>query len=152
MASWSRVLLSFCLFAAIFVLCVQVTTPSEYYKCTDANGKVVFSNIACPSKSQKNESYKMKEMTEREYQESQRKQEDINKAIQQTEAQLEKVREKERRLNQCLAYADQNYKERWDSTCQASGHTKGCYLSSSVGSSYDQGLRGQRQECYLRHQ
>ena len=147
---------------------VPVTRPAssdEYHKCTDAKGKVFVSNIACPSTSQKNETYKMRETSEREYQESQRGEEEakqkesaiqqaeaqLERAREQSEAQLQKARQKEALLNQCLATADDRYKTRWDDTCLSRMEAKGCSLNSDIGNGYDRSHRGERQECYLRY-
>jgi len=162
-----------CSFAGAFSLLLLLSSfiiappaySSEYHKCTDAKGKVFISNIACPSTSQKNETYKMRETSEREYQESQRREEEakqiesvrqqaeaqLERAREQSEAQLQKARQKEALLNQCLATADDRYKTRWDDTCLSRMEAKGCSLNSDIGNGYDRSLRGERQECYQRY-
>jgi hypothetical protein len=151
-----------CSFARAFSLLLLLSSfiiappaySGEYHKCTDAKGKVFVSNIACPSTSQKKETYRLNETSEREYQESQRREEEakqIESVRQQAEAQLERAREKERLLNQCLATADDRYKTRWDDTCLSRMEAKGCSLNSAIGNGYDRSLRGERQECYQRY-
>jgi hypothetical protein len=145
---------SFLLFLLSCVIFVQPVHSAEYYKCLDGKGKIYFSNVACPSQSQKSESKEFHEPSESEYQQSQREEEAAKKrekASQEAEAQLERVGERERLLTECLNEADERYQSRWDDTCLFGGGAKGCLLNSEIAAGYDRSHRGDRSECFKRH-
>jgi hypothetical protein len=151
-----------CVFAGLlfllFVLSAVIIAPpaysGDYQKCVDAKGKIYLSNIGCPSVSEKTETYRLNDTTEREYQETERKNEEAKhseEARQQANAQVERAREKERLLNQCLTEADERYQNRWDETCLFGGGAKGCALNVRISDDYDRRHQGERNECYLRY-
>ena len=137
-----------------YLIPVQALHSAEYYKCLDGKGKIYFSNVACPSQSQKSGSKQFRETTEQEYQQAERQDEankQREKARREAEAQSEKARERERLLNECLNEADERYQTRWDETCLFGGGAKGCLLNSEIAAGYDRSHRGERNECYRRY-
>lgn len=145
---------SFLVFLLSCVILAQPAHSAEYYKCLDGNGKIYFSNVACPSQTQKSESKQFREASEYEYKQSRREEEAASKkekASQEADAQLERVRERGQLLTQCLNDADERYQSRWDDTCLFGGGAKGCLLNTEIANGYDRSHRGERDECFKRY-
>lgn len=138
-------------FAAIFT---QPAYPAEYYKCTDAKGRIYVSNVACPPQAEKGEARKFRELSEREVQEMQQRLKE--EAKQQEDArnkaeQLEMARQRKLLLDQCLNDADEQYRKQWDYMCLFGGSVKGCLLNTEIADGLDRNRRGDRDECFKRY-
>lgn len=58
---------------------------------------------------------------------------------------------KELERDKCLNYAEQYYIDTWDKQCKRIGRAKNCTIPVNLSSSYDDMLRGQRDECYMKY-
>jgi hypothetical protein len=132
----------------------QPVHSGEYYKCVNAKGQIYFSNLACPSQSEKTETKQLRDPSEQEYIEARQREEEfkrIERAAQEVNAQREAGLERDRLFKQCLTEADERYRTRWDETCLFGGGAKGCLLNTDIAADYDQSHTAERNECYQRY-
>lgn len=90
--------------------------------------------------------YYQKKQKESETEEAKQAIEETQRKSQQQDIEFEKQMN-EVRLQECVSLAQENYKQRWDSTCEGLGLEKECMLPSETAKYYDEGYNNDKTEC-----